>query len=162
MRWRDWKLTRQPGRLWSPSHASTQPCTATLLRALQLAVVSDHEGLLRAENARRHLRIPSASFVNRWDDVTGLSCAVTYKGCVMRLSAGVADWHTVGWSQPADILCFACTDKEKKRLKTCQHLKIENALLKLQLLVNSVTERVLCSELTTLGKFVRSHTWCFL
>lgn len=98
----------------------------------------------------------------RWDDVTGLNCAVTYKGCVMRLSAGVADWHTVGWSQPADILCFACTDKEKKRLKTCQHLKIENALLKLQLLVNSVTERVLCSELTTLGKFVRSHTWCFL
>lgn len=63
MRWRDRKLTRQPGRLWSPSHASTQPCTAALLRALQLAVVSDHEGLLRAENARRHLRIPSASFV---------------------------------------------------------------------------------------------------
>lgn len=143
MRWRDRKLTRQPGRLWSPSHVSTQPCTAALLRSGAASCGVRPRRPFTCWECTSASRDSIRELCHRQDEVTGLGCTVTSKGCVMRLSAGVADWHTVGWSQPADMLCFACTDKGKKSLKTCQHLKIENALLKLQLLVNSVTERVL-------------------
>lgn len=47
-------------------HPHTPPGNHALLPylgALQLAVVPDHEGLLRTENARWHLMVPSASFI---------------------------------------------------------------------------------------------------
>lgn len=56
-----------------PSNQARPP----YLGALQLAVVSDHEGLLRAENARTPASHGSRSeFCHR--------CTVTYKGCSCR------------------------------------------------------------------------------
>lgn len=61
--------------------------------------------------------------------------------------------------EPACRHIVFCLHWQKKKFKSCQHLKIENALLKLQLLVNSVTGRVFFAQNYLLCKSLLEVTY---
>lgn len=127
--------------------------------AVQPAVVSDHEGLLRAENARRHLGIPSASF----DTVRTKSLDSVALWLPKGASWGWAQGLQTGtpWAGASQQTCcvLPALTRGKKKFKNLPTFKNRECSVKTPTVSElSHWKGSLCSELTTLGKFVRSHT----
>lgn len=143
-----------------PSSASQQYRTSAWLRSTALSCSVQTISTTTSEYACQRLTTLSASFV------TVRPKSADSQGCsLVRLRTGVANQQTVGWNQPADILYFACTDKKKKCFKSCQHLKIESALLKLQLFFD--TGRALFAQNSVFSESLldvtcKICTWCLL